>query len=257
MSETFIASNVSNADPHAGVSVGHRPDGKWVFDEAVTRCFDDMLARSIPQYHDMRRLVFGLGSAFVRDGSDIVDLGCSRGAGLVPFIDRFGSRVRCVGLDESAPMVSATRDRFRHEIRAGIVDIRQHDLRQGVPRLIPSLTLAVLTLQFVPVEHRQRVVADVFKMTQPGGAMIVVEKTLGNDSATERLFVETYLSMKGDNGYSAADITTKQKSLEGVLVPLTPEGNEAMLRAEGFRVSRFWTWCNFAGWLAVKPQGVK
>jgi serine/threonine protein kinase len=66
------------------------PQGKWVFDAEVAKCFDDMLARSIPLYHDMRKLIFDLGSRFVRDGSDVVDLGCSRGSGLVPFIDRFG-----------------------------------------------------------------------------------------------------------------------------------------------------------------------
>lgn len=232
-----------------------QPGAKWVFDEQVTAAFDNMLQRSIPQHDEMRRLVFELGSRFVRDGSDIVDLGCSRGAALVPFIDRFGSCVRCVGLDESQPMIDVCRERFRHEIRAGIVDVRQHDLRDGLPRLIPSLTLAVLTLQFVPVEYRQRVVADVFKMTQPGGAFVVVEKTLGDDAATNRLFVDAYYAMKGANGYTADQVEAKRRSLEGVLVPLTTAGTEFMLRAEGFRVSRFWQWCNFSGWLAVKNEG--
>lgn len=230
------------------------PAGKWAFDSAVTACFDDMLARSIPQHDEMRRLVFDLGRRFVRDGSDVVDLGCSRGAALVPFVDHFGSRVRCVGLDESQPMIDAARERFRHEINCGVVSIRRHDLRDGLPSLIPSLTLAVLTLQFVPIEYRQRIVADVFKQTQPGGALIVVEKCLGDDADTQALFVETFLQMKAQHGYSGEQIAAKRKSLEGVLVPLTPEANESMLRAEGFRVSRFWQHLNFAGWLAVKPS---
>jgi tRNA (cmo5U34)-methyltransferase len=231
------------------------PGAKWAFDHAVTAVFDDMLARSIPQYDEMRRLVFDLGSRFVQTGTDVLDLGCSRGAALAPFVDRFGADVRCVGLDESPPMVDACRGRFRHEIRAGLVDVRNHDLRKALPPLMPSLTLAILTLQFVPIEYRQRVVADVFNRTRPGGAMVVVEKTLGPDAATDRLFVDTYYTLKGANGYTAEQVAAKRKSLEGVLVPLTPEGNESMLRAEGFRVSRFWTWCNFAGWLAVKPRG--
>jgi tRNA (cmo5U34)-methyltransferase len=173
----------------------------------------------------------------------------------VPFVDRFGSRVRCVGLDESQPMVDVCRDRFRHEIAAGIVDVRRHDLREGVPRLLPSLTLAVLTLQFVPAEYRQRVVADVFAMTQPGGAMMVVEKTLGPDAATDAMFTSAYYQLKGDHGYTADAIRAKRQALEGVLVPLTVDGTESMLRAEGFRVNRFWTWCQFTGWLAVKPKG--
>ena len=42
-------------------------------------------------------------------------------------------------------------------------------------------------------------------------------------------------------------------SLEGVLVPVTAEWNEAMLHAAGFRqVECFWRWMNFAGWLAIR-----
>ena len=37
-----------------------RPQGKWAFDGEVARVFDDMLARSIPQYETMRGLDFDL-----------------------------------------------------------------------------------------------------------------------------------------------------------------------------------------------------
>jgi tRNA (cmo5U34)-methyltransferase len=36
-----------------------RPDGRWSFNDDVARAFDDMLARSIPQYQLMRQAVFG------------------------------------------------------------------------------------------------------------------------------------------------------------------------------------------------------
>ncbi len=232
-----------------------KPGAKWEFDHEVTRVFDNMLSRSIPDHDEMRRLVFDLGRRFVRDGSDVLDLGCSRGAALAPFVDQFGSRIRCVGLDQSAPMVDASRERFRHAIKAGIVDIRNHDLRDGLPQFFTlSVTLAVLTLQFVPIEYRQRVVADVYRQTQPGGAFIVVEKVLADDAATDRLYVDAYYGLKKEHGYTEEQIDAKRRSLEGVLVPLTSAGNEQLLRAEGFSVSRFWQWCNFAGWLAVKPK---
>jgi tRNA (cmo5U34)-methyltransferase len=115
------------------------------------------------------------------------------------------------------------------------------------------VTLAVLTLQFIPIEHRQRVIAEVFRATCPGGAFIVVEKILGPDAAADKLLVDRYYEFKADNGYSEEQIREKRRSLQGVLVPLTAEGNVAMLEAEGFRVTQFWQHLNFAGWLAVKP----
>ena len=36
------------------------PEGKWQFNEGVTKVFDDMLSRSIPEYQVMRQLVFDL-----------------------------------------------------------------------------------------------------------------------------------------------------------------------------------------------------
>jgi tRNA (cmo5U34)-methyltransferase len=236
-------------------SVGHRPDGKWAFDGAVTDCFADMLRRSIPDYDTMRKLVFDLGCWFVQERTDVIDIGCSRGDGLAPFIDRFGAGNRYIALDESEPMLAACRERFKGWINNRLLDVRLHDLRGGLPPLMPSLILATLTLQFVPIECRQQIIADAFRSLRAGGALIVVEKVLGPDAAADRLLVDAYYRMKRTNGYSTDDIETKRKALQGVLVPLTADGNEQMLRAEGFRVYQFWQALNFAGWLAIKPKG--
>ena len=47
-------------------SVGHMPGEKWAFDEAVAGCFDDMLARSIPQYDVMRDAVARIAARHAR-----------------------------------------------------------------------------------------------------------------------------------------------------------------------------------------------
>lgn len=232
-----------------------KPGPKWEFDAEVVRCFPNMLRRSIPDHDTMRRLVFDLGCQFVEPNSNILDIGCSRGDGLAPFVDRFGAGNRFVALDVSLEMVDACRQQFVGYEIAGVVDVRRHDLRDGLPPVLPSLVLSILTLQFVAIEYRQHVVANAFRILRPGGAMIVVEKILGDDAAADRLLTDGYYAIKRANGYTADDIDAKRKSLQGVLVPLTAAGNEAMLRAEGFRVQRFWQALNFAGWLAVKPGG--
>lgn len=229
------------------------PEGKWAFDASVTDAFEDMLERSIPQYAAMRAAVFGLGSALVRDKTDVVDLGCSRGSALAPFVDKFGAYNRFVGVEVSAPMLDAARDRFKGYIQSGVVQIRSLDLRTAYPPVSASLTLAVFTLQFVPIEHRQRVVQDVYDHTLPGGGFVLVEKVLGETARIDRLFVDRYYTLKADHGYSQEAIDRKRLSLEGVLVPVTARWNEELLRQAGFRqVDCFWRWCNFAGWIAVK-----
>ena len=52
---------------------------KWEFNADVTEVFDDMLSRSIPDYEGMRRTTTELALQFAQKGTDIIDLGCSRG----------------------------------------------------------------------------------------------------------------------------------------------------------------------------------
>lgn len=231
---------------------GYAPDA-WEFDEEVTRVFDDMLERSIPQYATMRSLVTDLAIAYARPGGHVVDLGCSRGEAIAPLVDRLGARNRFLGLEISAPMLAAARERFASWIDAGVVRIDEWDLRTGYPPTAADVTLAVLTLQFTPIEHRQRILRDVYRGTAPGGALILVEKVLGATAELDATLVELYWKLKRAAGYSDEDIRRKALSLEGKLVPVTAAWNVELLRMAGFdEVDCVWRWCNFAAWLAVR-----
>jgi tRNA (cmo5U34)-methyltransferase len=234
-------------------SIGHMPTGRWRFDEDVAGVFDDMLERSIPAYREMRRLVFEVGRRYVRPGHHVVDLGCSRGEALAPLVAEFGASARYTAVEASPPMLQATRQRFEAELARGTMEILDLDLRTDYPDVQAALTLSVLTLQFIPIEHRHRVVQDVFDHTAGGGAFILVEKLIGESAHLNELFADVYRDHKRDSGYSDEAIDRKRLSLEGVLVPITASLNEQLLRQAGFsEVECFWRWANFAGWLAVK-----
>lgn len=242
------------------------PEGKWEFDESVTSCFDNMLERSIPDYKGMRKLCFDVGSAYVKPHTFIVDLGCSRGEALWPFVERFGAYNRFIGVEVSEPMLEAAKARYGymcHPEANPQVMIQNVDLRKEYPLPVEkgngwhgrlaSLTLCVLTLQFVPIEHRQKILANIYRNTIPGGALILVEKVLGSTAELDGVMVDSYYDIKKSNGYSQEDIERKKMALEGVLVPVTAKWNDELLRGAGFRqVDCFWRYLNFAGWVAVK-----
>ena len=73
----------------------------WVFDDEVAQHFDEMLARSIPGYHAMRAVVNALVNRYLPEGGTLVDLGCSLGAQLAPFVNR----ARCIGVDKDRKSV--------------------------------------------------------------------------------------------------------------------------------------------------------
>jgi tRNA (cmo5U34)-methyltransferase len=228
------------------------PDSSWMFDTPVARVFDNMLERSIPQHEVMRETVAQIAYSYaaLQPSPVIVDLGCSRGKSLTPLVRRLGPDARFVGVEAAAAMLEEARRKFADDTRVAILDL---DLRHEYPAARASVTMSVLTLQFVPIEHRQRLLQSIFDHTLPGGALILVEKVLGATASLEALMVNAHLAMKRCNGYSEEEIDRKRLSLEGVLVPVTASWNEELLRAAGFaEIDCFWRWMNFAGWVAVR-----
>ena len=229
------------------------PTTQWSFSKEVTSCFGDMLSRSIPDYETMRSLTEMLGFSFVKKGLDILDIGCSNGLGIEPFVRKLGAYNRFILIDESLPMVEECEKKYQGYINNGIVSVRNENICDGLPPARACLVLSILTIQFTPIEHRQRILSNVYNTLEDGGAFIFVEKVLGDTSVTNQLMVDNYYAIKQNNGYTKEQIQAKRKSLEGVLVPITAEANESMLRKTGFKyVDCFWRCLNFCGWIAIK-----
>lgn len=223
-------------------------NGKWEFDENVTKVFGDMLSRSIPNYETMRQLVFDLGKHFVKNGC-VVDMGCSNGLSVERFVENF-PHTPFELYDVSKPMLDLCKEKYTNN---PLVFSRNIDLRAGLPTYDIDLALSILTLQFTPIEYRQNILQDVYDKLNNGGAFIIVEKVLGNSAKIDDLFVEEYYNLKAENGYTQEQIANKRKSLEGVLVPLTSSFNEHLLHQVGFKyVDCFFRCLNFSGWIAIK-----
>lgn len=254
-------------DPERGPSVNPlekdlQTGEKWKFDADVASEFGEMLRRSIPDFERMRELSTAIGDDFARPGSAIVDLGASRGDAIAPYAEReiesypaVDRGTRFVAIETAPPMLDALRERFPYG-----VEIEDWDLRNGLPfARFPwvghaSLVLGVLTLQFVPIDHRIRLIEDVFASLSSGGAFLVVEKTLpASGPEIDRVFRDRYWDVKRSEGYTDEEILRKQLALEGVLVPLPADWTVDALRRAGFVVEGFWRWLQFAGWIGVKP----
>lgn len=220
---------------------------KWEFNAEVTEVFDNMLERSIPEYELMRELVKRIGFHYVKIGTSIIDIGCSNGNAIAPFIKIYGDVCKFILMDVSEPMLEKCRERF------GNVDILNYDITDGLPEANASVILSILTLQFTPIEYRQKIMQSIYDRLVDGGAFIFVEKVLGNTNEIDDLLIYEYYKMKSENAYTQEQIQSKRKSLEGVLVPITAKWNEDLLKSVGFKkVDCFWRCLNFAGWLAIK-----
>lgn len=227
--------------------------GDFKFNREVAKVFDDMVGRSVPFYHEMQRMITEMAADFATPGSNVYDLGCSTGTTFIDIDPRVDPSVRFVGIDNSNEMLAKCRQKLDAAKIQRQVDLQCMDLNTGVPVRNASLAMLILTLQFVRPLHRDRLIADVYRGLNENGALILVEKVLGEDSIFNRLFINYYYDFKRRNGYSELEITQKREALENVLVPYKLLENREMLLRAGFRyVDTFFKWYNFCGMIAVK-----
>lgn len=240
--------------PHDGTI----PNGKWSFDEEVANVFTDMLERSIPDYKTMRSLLWKVADYFIKPNTRFVDLGCANGLSAEGIIANHSKKVISYLYDSSEPMLEQCRKHYEKQIEEGTVIVQKLDLKEnpiGYGRFCGgcSVIMSCLTLQFIPLEYRQGILEDVYNSLNKGGAFILVEKVLGNSAKLDNLFNTIYYDMKRGNQYTEEQISSKRKSLEGILSPLTEEMNISMLRMAGFRkIDTFWRNLNFCGIIAIK-----
>ena len=225
--------------------------GIWKFDSQVTEVFDDMLKRSIPGFNVLREITTSIAAKFAISETYILDLGCSKGGAIAKLVEVLDESYKFRGIEISEPMRLEAQERFKDsKSRVEIIDM---DLRINFPKDPTSVVLSVLTLQFIPIEYRQKIVKQVYDCLIPGGAFILVEKVLGSDAVINEILVKEYYDLKGKNGYTEEQINTKRRSLEGILVPVTAKWNEEILAKSGFQsVDSFWRNLNFVGWVAIK-----
>ena len=234
----------------------HEPTGKWEFDQSVTDCFEDMLKRSIPQLDIMRNLVAALAAYNLEHDDWVIDLGCSRGDNMVEIMKHTQCKLNAVGLEVSQPMVQAARanlakHKTHHHWEVQQCDVLDYHFEHYFPAA--SVVCSVLTLMFIPINHRQRLLSRVHKSLRHNGAFILVEKVIGNGADVDEMMVKQYHAMKQAAGYDPESIEAKRKSLEGVLVPMSYEYNIQALYQAGFKqVDCFWRYLNFAGIIALK-----
>lgn len=228
------------------------PGQEWVFDEKVASVFDDMLQRSIPGYNNMRDMTIRMLELVIPRSGCILDLGCSHGEMIDALDKKLNSPVlEFVGVDSSTAMVTRARTRFSGNemvkiIHADIVDCE-------IQRMKYDAILSILTLQFVPLEFRQKIFKRIANGISPDGCFILVEKILGENSFAQEQLIDTYHLYKASMGYSEEQIIAKRKSLENVLVPLRLSENIAMLKEAGFTtVQPYWQNLNFVGIYASK-----
>ena len=223
------------------------------FNEEVVDVFPDMIERSVPGYKLLQSMIIVMAQKYVQNNSNVYDLGCSLGEtsfAIQEIVDNEG--VKIIAVDNSRAMINKCIKNTKNINR----DIKIEFIMDDILKItIKNASFVVMnfSLQFIPVDERDRLINKIFDGLASGGVLILSEKIIFNDSDEDEIMISLHDKMKKINGYEESEIANKRKSLEDVLIPEAIESHYERLRNAGFRRSYTWLKCmNFISIIAIK-----
>ncbi|NVK21628.1 MAG: carboxy-S-adenosyl-L-methionine synthase CmoA [Kangiellaceae bacterium] len=228
------------------------------FDDKVVEVFPDMIKRSVPGYTTIINGIGEIAQRFVKDGSQIYDLGCSLGAASLSIRQAVNAKsCSIIAIDNSSAMVERCRliqsgYNFETSIEVIEADINDIEINNA------SMVILNFTLQFLPRGQRKPLIEKIYRGLNPGGCLVLSEKLSLQHDELDQHIIDLHHDFKKSNGYSDMEIAQKRAALENVLLPDSREKHYQRFAQAGF--SQFDTWFqhyNFASFLAVKEALVR
>jgi tRNA (cmo5U34)-methyltransferase len=206
------------------------------FNQDVVDVFEDMIGRSVPHYLENLDEMVALALHAFQKGSNVYDLGCSKGALSLPLalpLSKLDGTVYAV--DNSPDMIAAIRS------KCGALPI--HVLCQTVQETeIQNASVVILNyvLQFIPQAERIDILQRIYDGMLPGGVLLFSEKICHADPVLNQTFIDRHHAFKKANGYTLLEISRKRQALEDVLIPETLQAHMDRLQQVGFQVAEVW-----------------
>ena len=90
----------------------------WVFNKNVAKNFDLHVKQSIPFYDSIQKYISSLSEWFIKDNSNIYDLGCSTGEtakNIFAFNRKRKIKYNYIGLDNSPQMIKLAKQKIKNK----------------------------------------------------------------------------------------------------------------------------------------------
>lgn len=223
----------------------------WKFNREVSDVFDSHVRQSVPLYDSIQQIVCHLSDFFIKPHSVVYDLGCATGETIYRIYQRHQDKdITFIGIDNSEFMLQKAKEKLPESQRIQLVC---YPLEHYPFENKSDLILSILTIQFLPIEHREKLIQHIYDALNKGGGFVFVEKTYSLNAKTQDMFQQIYYDYKKKQGLEPKEILDKDKSLRGVLTPLSVFENVEMLKSIGFKtIDVFFKYLNFTGFLAIK-----
>jgi len=204
-------------------------------------------ARNVPGWADMMRMVDLLLSERASDDGTILVVGAGGGLELKRFA---GSHPgwRFLGVDPSREMLKLARAALgalasRVDFHEGYVD--------AAPAGPFDAATCLLTLHFVPLEERRRMLEEIRRRLRPAAPFVAVHLSFPQAPRERDAWLRRYAAFVASSGVDPAKARAAAEAVGSRLPVLPPHQDESMLRDAGFSdVQLFYAGFAFRGWVS-------
>ena len=209
----------------------------WNFESsAVAKSFDAHVREQLPWYDLVTGAVAHIARHYIPRNGLVYDIGASTGnMGRALEATLKDRRAHLIALESSEAMCA------QYQGPGELVQINALNYRFGPY----DLAICFLVLMFLPVEKRLAFIENLKSQIKPGGALLIVDKTLAAQGYESTVLWRLALAGKMATGTKPSHVIAKELSLSGIQRPVDPKllGEEAV---EWFRFGEF------AGWLIAR-----
>lgn len=214
--------------------------------EAVAR-YAEGPPRFVPGFFDIHRMASVLLRERVPADGKLLVLGAGGGLELKSFAE-WNAGWTFVGIDPSAEMLALAKT-----VAAGASD--RLELVRGYIDDAPSGPFdgatCLLTLHFLDRRERLCTLRAIRQRLAPGAPFIAVHSSFPQQAQERPQWLERYRNFAVAAGAEAGNAEHWRRAVEAQLTLLSPEEDEALLRAAGFAdVSPFYAAFTWRGWVA-------
>lgn len=224
---------------------------KFTFDADVAQIFDNMAERSIPMFREAHATHARLARRWAGlKGTEILDIGASRGAFLRALDEEFGIENLSVKATDISPAMIDFLAEDYPSVEVEMVDITSRAFLNCTNTY--DVVNCTYVLQFVPKALQRLVLARICNMVKPGGVLFMSQK-LKDDSPIGKILHDEYIQWRMRNGYSQAEIEAKTAALANSMWPSEEKFLLEDIKSMGMtEVIRTCSWGPFSSLMCIK-----
>jgi len=190
----------------------------WTFETLeIANTFDNHVREQLPWYDMVTESVAYIIKNYLSENDTVVDIGASTGnmiEKILPLVQERSCYITAIEKSES--MFDKLKNKYANESCIELVDSDVMDIE--LPKA--KVYILFLTLMFIPIHQRQKLMQRIKDKCEEGGVIIIVDKVCDHHGYFSTVLKRLTMHFKLLQGAKPEDVLIKEMSLAGVQIPI-------------------------------------